>query len=484
MERREKDNKNNSVILVIRFYLLTGSSRINKVKKLLVERSKWYVSHIMSITPHLREFQALSSLKDIPMLPIILNPVECSKSRTKCKNANLNSLPLPLQQTLKESFNNSQLQAVGAVIGKNDTKGSFELSLIQGPPGVFLCILVFSIFFMFAILLSHFFCLLLFLGTGKTRAILAIVSALLSFSSPREDSLKEGHATKDLSTSRAKVSQSVAIARAWQDAALAKQLSKEETSSGLKKISDLRKRVLICAQSNAAVDELVSRISTCGLYGSNGKMFKPYLVRVGNVKTVHPSSLPFFIDTLVEQRLADEKMEYRVGKNDGLEDSLTTLRSKLEKLVEKIRFFEAKRASLRDKDCGSGNSTEALISDKQHVQEMSDAAIEANLKILYSKKKAVCIQLASAQACKKKSFEEIRALKHKIRKTILREAEIVVSTLSGSGGDVYGACYESISNEKFGSEGSLFDAVVIDEAAQVSNTIEMVKFLSIDGGSS
>ena len=55
------------------------------------------------------------------------------------------------------------------------------------------------------------------------------------------------------------------------------------------------------------------------------------------------------------------------------------------------------------------------------------------------------------------------------RKSTLREAEIVVTTLSGCGGDIYGVCSETASAKKYGnfSEQALFDVVVIDEAAQV-----------------
>lgn len=136
VERRDKNNKSRSYILVIRFYLESGSLRSNKVKSLLTERSKWYVSRIMSITPQLREFQALSSLKDNPMLPIILNPVDRVRTYPEPRNADLTMLSLPQQQVLKSSFNNSQLQAIGVAIGTRDSKKSFELSLIQGPPGL------------------------------------------------------------------------------------------------------------------------------------------------------------------------------------------------------------------------------------------------------------------------------------------------------------------------------------------------------------
>lgn len=269
--------------------------------------------------------------------------------------------------------------------------------------------------------------------------------------------------------SKPKINQSAAIARAWQDAAFARQLGKEdEKSSPGTMESSLRGRVLICAQSNAAVDELVSRISNEGLYGSDGKMYKPYLVRVGNAKTVHSSSLPFFIDTLVDQRLAEEK-NHGGMKNDTTTNSSMVLRSKLEKLVDSIRSFETKRAKLRDNDSCIKNCLEEGECEPDDQQVISDTEIKVKLKVLYGQKKSICADLAAAQAREKKASEEVKAHKNKLRKAILREAEVVVTTLSGCGGDIHGVCYEPIFNPKFGnsSEHFLFDAVLIDEAAQV-----------------
>lgn len=311
-------------------------------------------------------------------------------------------------------------------------------------------------------------------GTGKTQTIVAIVSALLA-SSPQkmnclQNSLNENLNQNSFSTtySRPKISQSGAIARAWQDAALARQLNDDLQSSSKSSENCMRQRVLICAQSNAAVDELVSRISSHGLYGSNGKMYKPYIVRVGNAKTVHPNSLPFFIDTLVDQRVAEERMHSNDGKNDLRIDSSAGLRSNLEKLVNSIRLYEAKRANLRD---GNSNVKSQPHGDSHmgHEKEMSDAEIEMKLRKLYEQKRQIYKDLSNVQAQEKKANEETKSLKTKLRKSILREAEIVVTTLSGCGGDLYGVCSERILSSKFrgSSEHTLFDAVIIDEAAQV-----------------
>lgn len=311
-------------------------------------------------------------------------------------------------------------------------------------------------------------------GTGKTRTIVAIVSALLASPSQRMGCQKipsdENFNQNSFSTySKPKISQSAAIARAWQDAALARQLNDDDRSSSISFENCVRQRVLICAQSNAAVDELVSRISTHGLYGSNGKMYKPYLVRVGNAKTVHPNSLPFFIDTLVDQRVAEERMHSNDGKKNDLRlDSSAVLRSNLEKLADSIRYYEVKRANLRD---GNSNVKSQLHSDS-HMgddKEMSDAEIEMKLRKLYEQKRQIYKDLNDVQAQEKKANEETKTLRNKLRKSILREAEIVVTTLSGCGGDLYGVCSERMLSSKFRgpSEHTLFDAVVIDEAAQV-----------------
>lgn len=135
VERRETD-KNKALIFVIKFFLSSDNARLNKVKRLLVERSKWYLSRVMSMTPQIREFSALSSLNDIPVLPAILNPVSCAATHHKSGKAHLDRLTHPLRKVLKSSYNESQLQAVSIAIGSTSSKTKFDLSLIQGPPGL------------------------------------------------------------------------------------------------------------------------------------------------------------------------------------------------------------------------------------------------------------------------------------------------------------------------------------------------------------
>lgn len=143
VEKREKDCKKRSSILLIRLYL-QNRPHLMRARKFLVARSKWCISRLMTMTSQLREFQALSAIRGIPLLPVILNPT--SYDHCKHYGESFKKLSRPLQQVLKSAYNDSQLQAISAAIGPFDPKKDFQLSLIQGPPGVsFLSIFLFIV---------------------------------------------------------------------------------------------------------------------------------------------------------------------------------------------------------------------------------------------------------------------------------------------------------------------------------------------------
>lgn len=185
-------------------------------------------------------------------------------------------------------------------------------------------------------------------GTGKTRTIVGIVSALLAWEPqstivPEKDSMRGSTSSRGGASLRMAVSSSVALARAWQDAALAAEMSGgKENFPGPGKAKETmnrggsrKRRILVCAQSNAAVDELVARLCKDGLYGKHGEFFRPFLVRVGNVNSVHPNSMDIFIDTLVEKRLVAERNAANV--EDNRQQKIGSLRRKLEEVIESIQ---------------------------------------------------------------------------------------------------------------------------------------------------
>lgn len=135
VERCERGNKRSLTILLIRFYFQNSSSRLNQARRALTERSKWHTCRIISIVSQIREFNALSSVKGIPLLPLILNPQSDSYIHNKSKEVDLSKLPQPLQKIFMSSFNASQLRAISVTTRTAKEKRKVELSLIQGPPG-------------------------------------------------------------------------------------------------------------------------------------------------------------------------------------------------------------------------------------------------------------------------------------------------------------------------------------------------------------
>jgi hypothetical protein len=278
----------------------------------------------------------------------------------------------------------------------------------------------------------------------------AIVSSLLTGGQQSTNpSGKENQSrlNKSISTfpRQPRMKESAAMTRAWQDAALAREIG-VTGNKGVGVSTDVqwggphKHRVLVCAQSNAAVDELVSRMCKNGLYGPDGNFFRPNLVRVGNVKTVHPESLPVFIDTLIEERLGAEKQ----GEADALEEKTqkqsSMLRTKLEEVIENIQVLEALHSQRRrgekgeefggqaedntttTKEMGSLDpiSQSEVLKRAARIIKEGEIAVQAKLNSLFRQRRELSNELASAEREQKKLFEAGRT-KRQVRFPSQRE---------------------------------------------------------------
>ncbi|CAM6095945.1 unnamed protein product [Calypogeia fissa] len=463
MESRDKESKTRGIVLLLKLYVPAGVDvRLSKAKRLLVDRSKWYMTRIMNITPQIREWQALSSLQSLPLLPVLLSPAAGSKMKSLesvSSIAKLRCLPEQLQSKLRGDYNESQLRAIADSIGGKETMtNDHQLTLVQGPP-----------------------------GTGKTKTIVAILSALLALRSSKRTPTAAGTENQP-PTSRSNVGMggfnnsiksssrdAAAMSRAWQDAARAKEMMKESEKYS-PDLQGQKQRILVCAQSNAAVDEIVARICKNGLYGVDGQFFKPVVVRVGTLKSVHPRSLPVYIDTLVDQRLgiSTEKENVTEPAEDTEQTKLVASRSKLEEVIEFIQVIESLRSQSKDVE-GEKNEQKAGVSESVWTEKalkviaMGESAVTGKLNLLYSQRRALTAEVATAEKEGRKSYEESKNMRKSIKRDIIRQADVVVTTLSGCGGDIYSVCMESVvgGNKKNKSvQECFFDAVVIDEAAQ------------------
>lgn len=260
-----------------------------------------------------------------------------------------------------KTFNVNVSQAK-AILGSHLNEG---FSLIQGPP-----------------------------GTGKTKTILGIVGHFLSKSS--KANVIEAPTTMGLLNSKT---------------------GSPEESTGPK--------VLLCAPSNAAIDELVVRLKD-GVFNASGKKFNPKIVRLGRSDALNPAVKEFGFEELVDRQLQVRTNEVSIDPNIRLQHN--------ECIAERDRLRkELKNESLTD---------EEILSLEAQLREVSKKRGELGKKLDEQREKA-------SIAHRTREIEKRQA-----QAKILTEAQVICSTLSGSAHDF------------LLSMSMKFDQVIIDEACQ------------------
>ncbi|EPS36895.1 hypothetical protein H072_9487 [Dactylellina haptotyla CBS 200.50] len=235
-------------------------------------------------------------------------------------------------------------------------------------------------------------------GTGKTKTVIAVIGALLS-----ED-------------------KGVSISAPGLKQAPPKQISK---------------KLLVCAPSNAAVDELVIRLKE-GVVKQSGERFVPSVVRLGRLDVINQAVQDVALETLVEKKanFQKEKDETTSGKTKDKPRTLEELRPQMEALLserkEKWTAIDQARSEQREPPLNLQREAEALtrkIKDLgRELDEVRDQATMVNRN------------------------NDIR--RREFMQQVLDEANIICATLSGAGHDTL---------RKLNVE---FETVVIDEAAQ------------------
>lgn len=184
-------------------------------------------------------------------------------------------------------------------------------------------------------------------------------------------------------------------------------------------------KVLVCAPSNAAVDELVLRLKS-GVLNDKGEQMNPKIVRLGRGDAINQAVRDVGLEELIEKALS--------GKIP-------------EKIVDpQIRIDHNKCISERDQ-----------LREKLKNSELSESdvvALETQLRGVNKKRAELARKLdeqreSASIALRTRDFERRQA-----QAKILSEAQIVCSTLSGSAHDF------------LASMSMKFDLVIIDEACQ------------------
>lgn len=244
-------------------------------------QSCWFIKKLANLATITREWIALQSIRKLPFLQDLLT------AKQGRKRAHALVIPEAMQETMKKSYNDSQMNAI-----RSGLDGS-AINLVQGPP-----------------------------GTGKTKTILGILSIIMHSVPPDAmdvfSQMSQSTATvdpKDAQRLWLRLSSYVfgppnprdahpSIADFAFDGAADGSYGLAATALPYKIEQNVQRKnhVLVCAPSNSALDEIVLRVMNTGLMDKDGRMYTPSIVRVG--VNIHHSVSSVGLDTLVSHRLS------------------------------------------------------------------------------------------------------------------------------------------------------------------------------------
>jgi len=190
------------------------------------------------------------------------------------------------------------------------------------------------------------------------------------------------------------------------------------------------KKILLCAPSNAAIDEIAYRLKE-GVSGAGRRSVIPKVVRVGTDKAINVSVKDISLDNLVDQKL-DATQTSRGGSKESASE-IVRLRSELES-VRQLRQQKQNELAVLQDNAAKG------------------ATLEEEIKKLNYRRVTIIQKLDKLRDQQKSDYRTLDAVRRKFRMEVLAEADVICSTLSGSGHDVL--------------EALEFDMTIIDEAAQ------------------
>lgn len=201
------------------------------------------------------------------------------------------------------------------------------------------------------------------------------------------------------------------------------------------------KKLLVCAPSNAAVDELVMRLKG-GVKTKGGRHHHINIVRIGRSEAINQQVLDVTMDELVAKRIgSDEKDQKMRERNAQL-------------------FKEHEKAS---------NDLKELHARKESGQlagkELSD--LEAELASVRKRKRELGARIDNAKDAERNAGREAELNRKKAQQAVLDEAHVICATLSGSGHDMF----QSLNVD--------LETVIIDEAAQC---VEMSSLIPLKYG--
>lgn len=192
-----------------------------------------------------------------------------------------------------------------------------------------------------------------------------------------------------------------------------------------------KQKILICAPSNAAVDEIVLRLKD-GITNRQGGKFQPAIVRVGRSDAVNAAIRDLTLEELVDKQVSQKDYEF-------------TNNSEIEK---KFSSTVTQRRELRAKlDAENGSSSSSLSTE-------DIAKLQIKIRELSKELNELGRQRDEMRERNSVNYRNRDLDRRNAQARILAGSNVICSTLSGAAHDV------------LASLGVKFDTVIVDEACQ------------------
>ncbi|KAF3445779.1 hypothetical protein FNV43_RR10956 [Rhamnella rubrinervis] len=388
----------------------------------------WYLTVLGSLATTQREYVALHAFRrlNLQMQTAILQP---SPEHFPKYEQQTPAMPECFTQNfvdhLHRSFNGPQLAAIqwaamhtaaGTSGGMTKRQDPWPFTLVQGPP-----------------------------GTGKTHTVWGMLNVihLVQYQHYYTSLLKK---LAPESYKQANESNSDNVAMGSIDEVL--QSMDQNLFRTLPKLCP-KPRMLVCAPSNAATDELLSRVLDRGFIDGEMKVYRPDVARVG-VDSQTRAAQAVSVERRTEQLLMKSREEVY-----GWMHQLKTREAQLSQQIANLqRDLTVAAATVRSQ--GSvGVDPDVLVARDQNrdalLQNLA-AVVEGRDKILVELSRLFILE-GKFRVGSNFNLEEARA---NLEASFANEAEIVFTTVSSSGRKLFSRLTHG------------FDMVVIDEAAQAS----------------
>lgn len=360
----EEEGQKEHALGIVDKFMYTGNVLITRIVLIQNERSiafsnhiskdsEWYVTRICNLATIAREYQALLSIDSLKLVDLLIHPGNIYQDYTMSKMFNPQDyffMPRKLEVKLRYFFNQSQLESLRNSIKKRG------VTLIQGPPGTGKSTTILGIL---SVILNS---LIKKEGVERKNSVINMVNQEILY----EDTNGISYTTKHSHTNGNGVRNPQHVKQMEQshpwlfssyDNSTENNLSTNPsvhnfdevnftideifgfTEFSTSKHSDNYKvltkpvdedvmppeKILVCAPSNVAIDEIIRKMINNGLLDSEGNSFQPKFVRIG--PNYHPSLKEYSLDYLVNQRLG-------IGETFNMGSSV----SNMAKDIEKIKF--------------------------------------------------------------------------------------------------------------------------------------------------